>query len=241
MITQYQKKAVVCGNQVEVYEYARPIFRGLESRLGSRARGARSLVPKPRTSQSTMRTRKKIRQLVNSNPTMDKFLTLTFAENVKDIRTANYEFKKFRQRLERYLGRSFKYLGVIEFQERGAVHYHLMLDIPFIDWQELSALWGQGRIKIEKIRKANRAGLYMAKTTNYLLKAGSDTRLYGKKVFFYAYNVLDKALEKLENISDGFAELVGQCSRVLFKRAFFIEGHGLIKYTLYDISPVGSS
>lgn len=238
MIHEYQKKAVVCGNQTEVYEYARPIFRGLQSRIGV-YRGS-DRVPKPRTTESTLRTRKKIRQLVNSNPTMDKFLTLTFAENVTDIRTANYEFKKFRQKLERHLGRAFKYLGVIEFQERGAVHYHLMMDIPFIEWQELSELWGKGRIKIERIRKANRAGLYMAKTTNYLLKGATDTRLFGKKVFFYSYNLLAKARELLENISSGFAGAVEQCSRVLFKRMFFIEGHGLIKYTLYENATVGT-
>jgi len=205
MITQYQKRAFQCGKTLEIYEYARPIFRGLSSRP---PRVERDFIPKPRTSQSTMRTRKKIRQLVNSNATMDKFLTLTFAENVTDIKEANYQFKLFRQKLVRYLGRDFKYLGVIEFQKRGAVHYHLILDIPFIKWDVLSALWGYGRIKIELIRKSNRAGLYMAKTTNYLTKSGEDTRLYGKKVFFYSYRLLDKAIEVLDTISKDFSDVV---------------------------------
>lgn len=233
MVTQYQKKAVRTGNLVEVYEYARPIYRGLESRF-PRPTGA-PRVPKPRTYQSAMRTRKRIRHLVNANPAMDKFLTLTFADNVQDVKSANYEFKLFRQKLERYLGRKFKYLGVIEFQKRGAVHYHLIMDIPFIDWKILSHMWGHGRIKIEKIRKPNRAGLYMAKTTKYITKGLQDTRLYGKRVYFYSHTTLDKVVEFIQNgVSNGYALLVDECSKVLFERRFFIEGHGLIKYTLYD-------
>jgi len=234
-MTKYTKKAIQCGSMIEVYEYSAPIFRGLQSRLAGT--GGRVRTPKPRTSQSTMRTRKKIRQLVNSNPTMNKFLTLTFAENVTDIATANYEFKKFRQKLQRHLGRDFKYLGVIEFQKRGAVHYHLMLDIPFIDWKTLSNLWGQGRIQIEKIKKPNRAGLYMAKTTGYLVKGAEDTRLYGKRVFFYAINMLDKAIEMVNTLGVGFIEfaaMVDRCKTEIYRKVFYIEGHGLMYYTLYD-------
>ncbi len=229
---QYTKKAIQSGNLVEVYEYAQPIFRGLQSRL--RGPGGGERIPKPRTTQSTMRTRKKIRQLVNANPTMDKFLTLTFAENVTDIPTANYQFKLFRQKLQRFLGRKFKYLGVIEFQERGAVHYHLMLDIPYISGDKLRELWPVGRHNIQRIRKPNRAGLYMAKTTGYLCKAGEDVRLYGKKVFFYAIEMLDKAIEMVNTVNSGFVAMVERCKTVVYKSMFFIEGHGLIRYTLYD-------
>lgn len=230
MIQTYQKKAIQSGKMVEVYEYARPIFRGLKSRLG---RGVGDRVPKPRTTQSALRTRKHIRQLVNSNPTMDKFLTLTFAENVCDIETANYEFKKFRQKLERYLGRKFKYLGVIEFQKRGAVHYHLMMDVPFIEWRKLSEIWGHGRIQIERIRKPNRAGIYMAKTTGYLMKGVEDVRLFGRKIFFYSYKLLDKITEWTDNFIKEFAGLVDTCKNLIFEKRFFVEGHGMIKYSLY--------
>lgn len=234
MIQNYQKKAVITGNFVEVYEYARPIFRGLQSRF-PRSSGVRT--PKPRSMQSAMRTRSRIRRLVNSNPTMDKFLTLTFAENITDVASANYLFKLFRQKLERHLGRKFKYLGVIEFQKRGAVHYHLIMDIPFIEWPILSEMWGNGRIQIERIRKPNRAGIYMAKTTNYIAKGLQDTRLFGKRVYFYAYATLDKFLEIMDfscNNKNRFLDVVDSCKKVLFRRNVFIEGHGLIKYTLYD-------
>jgi len=229
-IIQYQKKAVQSGKMVELYEYARPIFRGLKSRLGG---GGGDREPKARTMQSAMRTRKNIRQHVNCNPTMDKFLTLTFAENVVDVETANYEFKKFRQKLERHIGRKFKYLGVIEFQKRGAVHYHLMMDIPFIEWQKLSEIWGQGRIQIERIRKPNRAGVYMAKTTGYLMKGVEDLRLYGRKIFFYSYTLLDKITEWTDNFIKEFQDLVDTCKILVYEKRFFVVGHGMIKYSLY--------
>jgi len=107
MITQYQKRAFQCGKTLEIYEYARPIFRGLSSRP---PRVERDFIPKPRTSQSTMRTRKKIRQLVNSNATMDKFLTLTFAENVTDIKEANYQFNLFIDHIGEIFTYSIKHL-----------------------------------------------------------------------------------------------------------------------------------
>jgi len=229
MVTSYTQKLIKCGEISEMYQYSKEVFRGLESRIYG-ARG-KNLEPKPRTAQSALRTRKKIRQLVNSNPTLDKFLTLTFAENVQDIKLANYEFKKFRQKLEYELGRKFKYLGVIEFQKRGAIHYHLMLDIPFIKWQKLSEIWGNGRIQIERIKKPNRAGFYMAKTTGYLMKNTEDTRLFGKKVFFYATKIMEKAVEKIykfftiDNIPPKLIEI--------FSRRFFAQGLGMVKYTLF--------
>ncbi|MGM9458151.1 rolling circle replication-associated protein, partial [Lacticaseibacillus rhamnosus] len=73
-----------------------------------------------------------VRRLVLANfDAGSKFVTFTFAENVKDIDQANREWKKFVQRLRRRYG-DFKYLSVIEFQKRGAVHYHMISDLPYV-------------------------------------------------------------------------------------------------------------
>jgi len=123
---------------------------------------------------------------------MDKFLTLTFASSVTDVRQANYQFKLFRQKLERYLGRQFKYLGVIEFQKRGAVHYHvLFFDLKFKKGirKEIAELWGKGFIKFKsakKIEKIEHLGLYLAK---YLQKEIMDKRLIGEKAYFTSQNL----------------------------------------------------
>lgn len=60
------------------------------------------------------------------------FVTLTFAENVKDLDIANSIFNKYCTQVRRAckkLGFEFMYLGTIEFQKRGAVHYHLLTNL----------------------------------------------------------------------------------------------------------------
>ncbi|KAF0851532.1 MAG: hypothetical protein EIB84_01635 [Spiroplasma poulsonii] len=61
----------------------------------------------------------------------DYFITLTFKENLTDIKTANEFFNKFNMRFNKYLktrNAEYKWLLVYEYQERGAVHFHILLD-----------------------------------------------------------------------------------------------------------------
>lgn len=197
----YTKKGFFCGDILEEYTYEKPVLVGEPSI--SQYFEKKNRVPRDRTDFSIARTRKQIRRLVNSNPTMDKFLTLTFAENVTDLKQANYEFKKFKQKLERKIGSGLKYIAVPEFQQRGAVHYHLMLDMPYLHWKELSALWGHGRIQIEQIRKRGRAGAYLSK---YLRKAEKDNgeakfdvRYYCQKAYFFSRGLLEKSVQLVDN------------------------------------------
>src|SRR5690606_13213215 len=92
------------------------------------------------------KARKKVRRLINANigkwGEWPKFLTLTFAEHVTNVRQANYEFKKFRQRLEYALKIRLKYVGVVEFQQSGRIHYHVVIfNMPYIDANRLSNIW----------------------------------------------------------------------------------------------------
>jgi len=196
--TLVSKRAFFCGNILEEYIYEKSIMFG-----GAvfQPKNKPDRIAKARTKFSISRARKQIRRIVNSNPSMDKFLTLTFADNVTDLKTANYEFKKFKQRLERTVNRKVKYICVPEFQKRGAVHYHLMLDLPFVPWQKLLNKWGFGRIKIEVIRNKNITGSYIAKYVSSDDKKKAckfdDLRYYGKKIYFYSRGILTKPLEVL--------------------------------------------
>lgn len=57
------------------------------------------------------------------------FVTLTFADNITDIKEANKKFNSWVKMVRRVF-KDFKYLGVPEFQKRGAVHYHFLTNIP---------------------------------------------------------------------------------------------------------------
>ena len=61
------------------------------------------------------------------------FITLTFGDNICDIEQANKYFSLWTKRYTNFCkkyGHELKYLGVPEFQKRGAVHYHLLLNVP---------------------------------------------------------------------------------------------------------------
>lgn len=40
---------------------------------------------------------------------------------------------------------------MFEFQKRGAIHYHLLCNLPFVSSKELAEIWTHGFIKIKKI------------------------------------------------------------------------------------------
>ena len=128
-------------------------------------------------------TKRKIRRLIDCNPHLNKFLTLTFRENLTDISKTNLLFHAFVIRCrEKYP--DFQYICVPEFQKRGAVHYHLLCSLPFFKPIEFTKnIWRHGSIDIKRIDRVQRISSYM---TKYLSKAEflSGGRLMGKKKFF---------------------------------------------------------
>ncbi|MEG0256450.1 rolling circle replication-associated protein [Vagococcus sp.] len=134
-----------------------------------------------------------IARLVDRNfDNQTKFLTLTFKENIQNIAYANNEFKKFIKRLNYELYHtkkaSLKYLATWEKQERGAIHYHIILfDFPFISTSRLTAIWGHGFVKINKIDvdSIENRGRYISKYFDKDL----DMKEHKKKAFFKSRNL----------------------------------------------------
>ena len=98
MAYTYDFKVVVSGKQVELYKYKKNVWREYETKKDEiLTKEPKQLdlfeqekLRKQRMKFSVNRTRTEIRRLVNSNPQLNKFLTLTFAENITDLKTANY-------------------------------------------------------------------------------------------------------------------------------------------------------
>lgn len=107
------------------------------------------------------------------------FITLTFTEVVSNDR-AKTVFKRFAMRLRR------KYAGVsavwrMEFQERGAIHFHLLaFALPFWKQSELQQVWEQcteeGR-SIVDIRLVHGARSVMAYVSKYIAKADERSEI----------------------------------------------------------------
>ena len=112
---------------------------------------------------------------------------------VTDVKVANYEFTKFIKRLN-YLvfdtkKANLKYNAVIEFQKRGAIHYHVIIyNMPFTKQKIIEKTWGNGFIKINKIDNVDNVGAYVAEYLGQAEKGQGhdieDDRLQGKKSYF---------------------------------------------------------
>lgn len=196
MVKSYKSKVIISGNIIEVYDYEKEVLEGFDNK--SKGKGRRCYAndeEKIKNRELVLaRARRDLRRLINTNiKDISKFVTLTFADNVQDFDVANYEFKKFRQRLERYLKHKVEYVCVPEFQKRGAIHFHVvMFNVPYIKNLDLQKIWGQGYVRINKIDNVDNMGAYVCK---YMSKDFiDDERMRGKKCYFSSRK-LDKPIE----------------------------------------------
>lgn len=188
-IKSYTSKVIVSGDIVEFYEYDVPILVGYDIKDYhgcGRCFEANEEDKKNNRAKALTRAQRDLRRLVNSNINKydieSKFVTLTFSAHITTFEVANYEFKKFRQRLEYELGFKLKYVVVPEFTKIGRIHFHLvMFNMPFIRNSKLCEIWSNGFIKINKIDNIANVGAYVCK---YITKANTDVRLQGKKSYF---------------------------------------------------------
>lgn len=102
-----------------------------------------------------------------------KFITLTFAEIV-DSWTAERAIQKFLDSLRHWAKRlgikTLAYFWTSEVQQRGALHYHiLVLGAPYLNKEKIESWWSHGFVDIRAVDDIGRAFKYLAK---YLWKWG---------------------------------------------------------------------
>jgi len=150
---------------------------------------------------SLRRTIKRLRDLINCNFFGDDnelFITLTYRENMTDLKRLYKDFDKFYKKLKRrYKDIEFRYISVIEPQERGAWHLHVLLkglnvDRLYIPNDEVIAkLWGHGFTKTERLKGVDNVGAYLSSYLTDLIdekgrkKKGARLYLYPSWVNIY--------------------------------------------------------
>lgn len=185
-MSSYNKKAIVCGNVVEIYNYENSVLYGYsDTKKSSKGRQAvASSEDKEKNREKVLsRASRDLRRIINCNiQGYSKFITLTFKDNVQSLDFANYEFKKFIQRINYNYKIKLQYSVVIEFQERGAIHYHALFYnlTEKLDIKKMGEMWGNGFIKVNSIRDVDNVGAYVCK---YMTKTDDD-RLLGRKMYF---------------------------------------------------------
>lgn len=154
------------------------------------------------------------------------FITLTFADKITDIESANMELNKFLTQWRRKLknqDRQLYYLGVPEFQKNGRVHYHILtslehdIDIPkrellktfnkdknkeYEHYYYDIPYWSNGySTSFDIIKETDdnfNIALYLMK---YLYK-DIDNRLFGKNRILKSNNLEKPNIIKLKSESD---------------------------------------
>jgi len=268
IMPQYKLKVVKSGNHLEVYEYQKYIYRGyFEKPKHTFINPQKQIIfldedkEVIRREDNLNRTKKTIKRLINSNPDMNKFITLTFAENLTDVKKANYKFKKFMQRLKYHYG-DFKYLCVIEFQKRGSVHYHFVSSLPIPQFKNLNSFyfvngkkkrkksiaqkrfevdfadkfWHNGFVDCTTLKNVDNIGAYISK---YL---GKETHqlLYKKKKFFYSKNTLEKSIEIICKQAIDFLFQAYKIVNIApkFSTRFYSDFAGIVKYSYFQLCPI---
>lgn len=232
----YNVKAVWSGSVLELYEYENLIVKGETNNGLGRSIEANEENKSRHRKNTLSRARRTVRRLINANvdawDEIPKFLTLTFNEHITELEQANYEFKKFRQRLEYELKLKLKYVAVVEFTKKGRIHYHVVFfNLPYVEANFLASIWGNGYIKINAISHVDNIGAYV---TKYMTKQNDDERLRGKKSYFTSRG-LKKPVEKYLNEKE-IAKIKDKLShKKVYENHYENEYTGNILYTQYNL------
>ena len=228
------EKLFVSGNYFEFYYYQKPLFYNFPpNRRTTRSARAENSLLKNRRKDNLWRTQQKLRRLINANlgKELPKFLTLTFKENITDLKIANKYFSDFILRLKRFLKYKPQYLCVVEFQKRGAIHYHcLIFNMPYTENIKgiFNQLWQYGFTQLKAIKEIQNIGAYVSK---YLTKKNIDKRLCGNKAYFGS-----RSLKKPQEYKNALtiAEILKNVKlEEKVVREYFTEKYGIIKYKQY--------
>lgn len=168
------------------------------------------------------------------------FLTLTVAKNSDDIDFYDKKFKAFIRKLRIDYGK-FHYLGVREFQKRGAIHYHVLIDYPFIsgfDENNIRSLevdfaenyWKQGFVDLKDISHVDNVGAYVVK---YMTSELHDKRLLGRKSYLCSQGLNRPEVIKTEFDSE-IDDLIAQ-KKPVFENSYFSEFQGKISYQEFNL------
>lgn len=122
--------------------------------------------------QTVSHSLRNLRDILNTNvmqPEKCLWVTLTYAENMRDEKQLYQDFRKFWMRFKTYLLRSqfwpCEYIAAAEPQGRGAWHLHIVFifesEVPFIPNAKIAEIWKHGFTKTRALTNIDNVGLYL--------------------------------------------------------------------------------
>jgi hypothetical protein len=123
-----------------------------------------------RRADNLHRAKQKVIRLAHANHTYKMvFVTLTYKANQKDRKSALQHWQLMIKQIERDTKQNIPWLRVIEYQQRGAIHFHALVNMPFIPHKKfLSRYWKHGGVWLSHVQTPQKASNYCAK---YITKA----------------------------------------------------------------------
>jgi len=171
------------------------------------------------------------------NPILASF---TFRENLERFERARAVFKAFVGRTSLQFP-DFRFISVVEFQRRGAIHYHALLwglpsDAVGTERRTrmVAGLWGAGFVDLQDTDGSPKLAGYLAK---YFSKGLMDERLFGKKLYTTSRDIVKVKVDKDAVLSD-YPEL--STATVLQKKEYDTHWVGKVDYKQYEINSYDS-
>jgi len=249
----YWQKLIISGKKAELYQYETPIHAGQKKKTKKKIhrRTKEEVMAEVKVNEdsafqievmrdfSLRRTRARIVRLIDSNPDLKVFITLTFNHDVPGLKEANPIFNKFIKRLKRKRP-DLKYVAVPEFQKDtdfygrkkingGSVHYHILVNFEMAS-SELEALWKDGFVKINRVRHINHMGLYVSK---YVGKNLFDIRYFGMRKVLSSKNLEQPiVITVFKEVKEFITNAIGNIPP-LFEKSYRSDWLGVIRYRLY--------
>jgi hypothetical protein len=205
---RYTLKAVKSGRHVEVFQY-----HTARTNIVAK-KGGTSGSDKPKGERLRMdniyRAKSQCKRTINANASRgrfeDKFVTLTYAEEVEDLDRARSDYVRFIKRLGYRLNINVRYVAVPQIQRerelktgKKVIHYHVyFFGLPFVAKEDLAAIWGQGFVRINAIDNVENVGSYV---TNYMEKDFTDEEFIGRRRYYCSRGLVKPEEMKAESIA----------------------------------------
>lgn len=230
-----KSKLVQSGNMMEVYDFQIPVSYGQKRPNKRKIRKSPTRSDEHRA-RSIIRAINNVRRLTHANfSEHDKFITLTFNNDQHfDINKLN-ECLPYYQRFIRKIRNRFpnlKFITVPEFQKRGAVHYHILCNLPFMPMTSnlIEKFWTHGFSNKVAIKSTTHLSLYL---TKYLSKRFDDKRIQGHRLY-YTSRGLARPKTIYGPLAESFSDkLKSSGVEVQYRHEYQTDRNGQVEYRQY--------
>lgn len=206
-LQKYSYKIIKCGDYLQVYYYKNPRERQNVEKLDfdnlcKKSRGISE--KKSIEDRNIIRTKLNCQRLAKSNAKDWKsFITLTYAENMQDVAKSKKDLEYFVKNIKK-VKKDFKYIAIPEFQNRGAIHFHLLTNLSLQDNNIITKqkdndkyydvkYWNKGFTSYEDITgDVKKIVGYISK---YMTKEDADDRLFNFKRYTASQNLIKPVTE----------------------------------------------